>query len=264
MTNAEYHAHPAVSKSDLDLVNRSPLHYKSAKQSGKEQTEAMLFGSVVHKLVLEPETFAAEYAVAPKCDRRTKEGKQAWKEFTDSIADETVITEELHKEAQNVANAVLANPIVKKILTGGQAEQSFFWTDEETGVECKCRPDYLIREKGLVIDLKTTENASPERFMKSAYDYRYHVQAWWYLHGLSQYGVAARNFVFIAVEKKPPYAVCVYAADDLMLELGKREALENLQTYAECKKSGIWHGYEKEPEIHSLSLPDWVIRKYNL
>ena len=59
MTSVEYHAHKAVSKSDLDLINRSPLHYYNAKQKPNEQTEAMLFGSVVHKMILEPDTFAA-------------------------------------------------------------------------------------------------------------------------------------------------------------------------------------------------------------
>lgn len=85
MTNSEYHANKAVSKSDLDLINRSPLHYINAVKNPKEQTESMLFGSVVHKLVLEPETFAAEYIAAPKCDRRTKEGKARWQEFIDNI-----------------------------------------------------------------------------------------------------------------------------------------------------------------------------------
>ena len=260
MTNAEYHANKAVSKSDLDLINRSPLHYINAAQNPKEQTEAMLFGSVVHKLILEPETFAAEYIAAPKCDRRTKEGKARWQEFVDNITTETVISEEMLAEATAVAEAVRKNPVADKLLKGGQAEQSYFWTDSETGIECKCRPDYL-RSDGIVVDLKTTENASPEKFVKSSYDYRYYVQAWWYLHGLKQCGVDAHDFIFIAVEKKPPYAVCVYAADDLMLQLGEREAVDNLRTYAECEKSGIWYGYEKEPEIHSLSLPDWVIRK---
>ena len=163
-------------------------------------------------------------------------------------------------EATAVAEAIRKNPVADKLLKGGKSEESYFWTDSVTGIECKCRPDYL-RPDGIVVDLKTTENASPEKFVKSAYDYRYYVQAWWYLHGLKQCGIDAHDFIFIAVEKKPPYAVCVYAADDLMLQLGEREAVENLRTYAECEKSGIWYGYEKEPEIHSLSLPDWVIRK---
>ena len=260
MTNSEYHANKAVSKSDLDLINRSPLHYINAAQNPKEQTESMLFGSVVHKLVLEPETFAAEYIAAPKCDRRTKEGKARWQEFIDNITTETVISEEMLTEATAVAESVRKNPVADKLLKGGKSEESYFWTDSVTGIECKCRPDYL-RPDGIVVDLKTTENASPEKFVKSAYDYRYYVQAWWYLHGLKQCGINAHDFIFIAVEKKPPYAVCVYAADDLMLQLGEREAVENLRTYAECEKSGIWYGYEKEPEIHSLSLPAWVIKR---
>ena len=162
MTNSEYHANKAVSKSDLDLINRSPLHYINAAQNPKEQTESMLFGSVVHKLVLEPETFAAEYIAAPKCDRRTKEGKAHWQEFIDNITTETVISEEMLTEATAVAEAVRKNPVADKLLKSGQAEQSYFWTDSETGVECKCRPDYL-RSDGIVVDLKTTENASPEK-----------------------------------------------------------------------------------------------------
>lgn len=259
MTNAEYHAHPAVSKSDLDLVNRSPMHYRHVKENPQEQTAAMLFGSVVHKLVLEPETFSSEYAVAPRSDRRTKEGKARWQEFLGSINDEILISEELFSEASAVAEAVRNDPIADKLLTKGKAEQSYFWTNTTTGVECKCRPDYL-RADGIAVDLKTTQNAAPDEFVRSAYNYRYHVQAWWYLHGLKQCGIDAHDFIFIAVEKNPPYAVCVYAADDLMLELGEREALRNLRTYAECVDTGIWYGYEKEPQIHSLSLPDWVIR----
>lgn len=258
MTNTEYHVHKAVSKSDLDLINRSPMHYKAAKENPVVQTDAMLFGSVVHKLVLEPEIFATEYVVSPKCDRRTKDGKARWKEFLESIEEETVISEELFAEAQTVAEAVHSNPIASRLFQGGKAEQSHFWTDSETGVECKCRPDYL--RGGIAVDLKTTADASPESFTKSAYNYRYHVQAWWYLHGLKQCGIDVHDFIFVAVEKTPPYAVCVYAADDLMLELGECEALRNLRTYAECVDTGIWHGYEKEPQIHSLSLPDWVIR----
>lgn len=260
MTNREYHADGAVSKSDLDLINRSPLHYFEEKNNPREQTEAMLFGSVVHKLVLEPETFSTEYAILPKADRRTREGKELYREFTEALADEAVISEELYTEAFKVAEAVRNNPIARKLLQGGKAEQSYFWVDSDTGAECKCRPDY-IRPDGVVIDLKTTENASPEKFTKTAYDYRYHVQAWWYLNGLRQNGIPAEDFIFIAVEKKPPYAVCVYAADELMLTLGETEAKENLNTYVDCLTSGIWHGYEKTPEIHSLSLPEWVIKK---
>lgn len=260
LTNTEYHNHQAVSKSDLDLISRSPLHFKFAKELPKAQTPNMLLGSLVHKLVLEPNDFDNEYIVAPDCDRRTRQGKEIWNDFIESAVGMNVITEELKSKAESIANSVLKDTVAACLLRNGEAEQSFFWVDDETGIECKCRPDYL-KSNGIVIDLKTTSNASPESFVKSAYDYRYYVQAWWYLHGLHQCKIKADDFIFIAVETEPPYAVCIYAADDLMLELGERKAKEDLRVYAECLENGQWYGYSKEPDIRSLSLPDWVIRK---
>lgn len=261
MINAEYHADPAISKSDLDLINRSPAYYKYVKENPIEQTAAMLLGSVFHKLVLERETFAAEYAVCPAVDRRTKAGKETYKSFVDVLHDDVeVITDDVYKAAQAMAESVKNHPIAARLLQGGQAELSYFW--EENGVQCKCRPDYLRADIKCVIDLKTTQNASPESFVKASYDYRYHVQAAWYLRGLKACNVNAENFIFIAVEKDPPYTVCVYAADELMIKLGNSEAGENLSTLCECMRSGNWYGYEETPIIHSLSLPDWVTRKY--
>lgn len=260
MTNTEYHADAAISKSDLDLINRSPAYYRYVKENPREQTAAMLFGSAVHKLVLEPESFDGEYAVAPLADRRTKAGKETWSEFAKGLNGKTVIDSAAYEAARLAASAVMEHPAAAKLLQGGQAELSYFW--EENGVKCKCRPDYLREDVKCVIDLKTTQNASPESFIKSAYDYRYHVQAAWYLRGLRACGVDAENFIFVAVEKEPPYTVCVYAADELMLRLGSDTAAENFNTFCGCMRSDNWYGYEETPAIHSLSLPDWVTRKY--
>lgn len=261
MTNADYHADPAISKSDLDLINRSPAYYRYVKENPREQTAAMLLGSVVHKLVLEPENFSAEYAVCPDADRRTKAGREIYQAFTDGLQEGAeIITGDVYKTAQAMAGSVKKHPIAARLLQGGQAEMSYFWV--ENGVQCKCRPDYLRTDIKCVIDLKTTLNASPDSFMRSAYDYRYHVQAAWYLRGLKACGIDAENFVFIAVEKEPPYTVCVYTADELMIKLGDDIADENFRTLCECMRSDNWYGYEKMPIIHSLSLPDWVTRKY--
>lgn len=261
MTNAEYHADPAVSKSDLDLINRSPAYYKYVKENPKEQTDSMLLGSVFHKLVLEPETFTAEYAVCPAVDRRTKAGKEVYQHFIDSLHEGIeVITDDVYKTAQAMAESVKNHPIASRLLQGGQAETSYFW--EENGVKCKCRPDYLRKDIKCAIDLKSTQNASPDSFVKSSYDYRYHVQAAWYLRGLKACGIEAEIFIFIAVEKEAPYTVCVYTADDLMIKLGTIMADENFRTLCECMNSDNWYGYESEPMIHSLSIPDWVARKY--
>ncbi len=258
MSNAEYHADSAISKSDLDLINRSPAYYKYVKENPREQTAAMLFGSLVHKLVLEPNDFKNEYAVAPVADRRTSEGKKKWNEFLANSEGKTVADIKTYTAACLAAESVENHPVASKLLRGGQAENSYFWN--ENGVKCKCRPDYLRTDLKCVIDLKTTQNASPESFVKSAYDYRYHVQAAWYLRGLRACGADVENFVFIAVEKEPPYQACVFAADEEFIKLGEIDALDNLKTYEEAARNNQWNGYENK--IHGLTLPVWALNRF--
>lgn len=262
MTNAEYHASGAVTKSVLDLVHKSPALYQYRKEHPQEATENMLLGSVVHKLVLEPEDFENEFAVLPEIDRRTKAGKDAYSDFTAGLVDGVVIVPQAtYNTATAMKNAVLAHPIARMLLEAGKAEQSFFW--ERDGIKCACRPDWL-RDDGLVVDLKTTKSAAPDDFQKSAYNFRYYVQAWWYLDGLQRCGVNAEQFVFIAVESSPPYNVCAFAADDLFFDLGRIEAEQDFETYKQCITSGAWYGYDKEPEVHSLSVPDYIARRMEL
>ena len=85
-TNKEYHSGEGVSKSDLDLLHTCPAKYRYRKDNPDDnETPAMLFGSMVHKLILEPEDFEREYAVAPECDRRTKAGKAIFDEFAAKV-----------------------------------------------------------------------------------------------------------------------------------------------------------------------------------
>lgn len=261
MTNAEYHASEGVSKSDLDLIHLSPAHFK-ARKGNQSQTPAMLIGSALHKLVLEPDDFGSEFTVIPECDRRTKEGKAVYAEFMEKCAGKSLLTAQQMNDITAISDSVCNHPLAGKLLTGGQAEMSYFWHDKGSSLLCKCRPDYL---KGrYCIDLKTTQSARPEDFMKSAYNYRYHVQAYWYLKGLQCCGTDVDEFIFIAVEKEPPYAVCVYVAGDEFLKLGEKEAEKDLETYRRCKESGIWHGYDDEPTIHTLELPVWARKEvYN-
>lgn len=259
MTNAEYHAFGAVTKSVLDMVHKSPAYYQWCKHNPRQQTDSMLLGSVTHKLVLEPDTFAGEFVIEPACDKRTKAGKEVYKAFADSLGDGlTAVTPDVYETAKAMADAVRAHPIAARLLIDGKAEESYFW--EQDGIKCSCRPDWL-RNDGLVVDLKTTKDASPDGFQKSAYNFRYYVQAWWYIHGLRLLGIDATEFIFIAVESTAPYTVAVYSADSMFYRLGEIEAAQDFEKYKECLDSGIWYGYEKEPEIHPLSIPDWLVRK---
>ena len=263
MQNADYHRHLAVSKSGLDQIAKSPLHYWARyldpNRVWPEPTPAMRLGTALHTHVLELDQWDKQIAVAPgDINRRTKEGKEQWAAFEADAKRKTVITADDAEVVMAMGRSVWRHPAAAMLLHWqGKAETTHMWTDPTTGAECKCRPDWLTNDGNLIIDLKTTEDASPSGFQRSVANYRYHVQASWYLDGVeAATGHRPDQFIFICVEKKPPYAVAVYAADAEMIQIGAETAARDLARLVECKASNTWPGYSDQ--IEPLSLPAWM------
>ena len=251
-TNAEYHAHEAVSKSGLDLIHKSPAHYKGAKHV---ETPAMKLGTAVHALVLEPAKFAATYCLIDG-DRRTKAVKDEVK-ATENAGKIVCTREELDQYAA-MAEQVTRSKIGAALLKESIREHSVF--AEIDGVHVKCRPDGFNERLGMLFDLKTTKDASPQGFAQSVGRYRYYVQDAFYRHVLSAVTGADADdysFVFIAVESTPPYAVAFYQLDEMATLQGWVEARDDMRRYKDAQTSGKWCGYS--PKIESLSLPRWAV-----
>ena len=250
ISNAEYHADPAVSASHLHAVAASPYHYWSRfldpNRPVIEPTAAMRLGSLVHCAVLEPDELNSRYAIAP--DRRTKDGK-ATAAMLAASGIEAVTAADMEL-AMAMAASVRSHQAAAELLRNGKAEQSFWWDDVDTGLRCKCRPDWYYG--ATVVDLKTTTDASPQGFAKSVANWRYHVQQAHYTAG-----TFAERFVFIAVEKTYPYAVGVYELDATAMNVGYALRRNNLQTIADCRAINEWPGYSQG--IQNLSLPGWAL-----
>ena len=262
MDNTAYHAHPAVSKSHLDLIARSPLHYWARyldpDRVAPEPTAAMRLGTALHTYVLELNRWDQEIAVAPPMDRRTKAGKESWAAFEADAAGKTVITADDAAQVQAMSRAVFRHPAAAMLLgLPGKAETTHMWTDASTGLQCKCRPDWLTDDGSIVVDLKTTKDASPRGFKQSIANFSYQKQAGWYLHGVEQStGRRPDQFIFICVESSAPYAVAVYAADAEMIERGHDQAMRDLAKLAVCKAADHWPSYSDQ--IETISLPGWM------
>ena len=263
MDNNDYHAHPAISKSHLDQVARSPLHYWARyldpNRQLQEPTPAMAIGSAVHTHVLELDQWDSQYAIAPESiDRRTKMGKAEWEVFTTAATGRTVLSRADADLVMRMGHAVYSHPAAAMLLNmPGKAETTHMWTDEATGLQCKCRPDWLTDDGSLIIDLKTTDDASPAGFRKSIANWRYHVQAAWYMNGIEQAtGTKPDQFIFLCVEKRAPFAVAVYAADAEMIQIGAEAAARDLDVLATCKAAGAWPGYSDQ--IETINLPGWM------
>lgn len=261
MENADYHRHSAVSKSHLDLVARSPLHYWARyvdpNRVEPEPSEQMALGSALHTHVLELDQWDSRYVVMPEgLKRTTKEGKAAYEALLQD--GRTILSHNMAQQVMAMGRSVLSHPAAAMLLNlPGKAETTHMWTDEATGLECKCRPDWLLDDGSLIVDVKTTRDASFSGFRKSIGAYRYHVQAAWYLHGLEQAtGKRPEQFLFVCVESDAPYACAVYAADAEMVATGMAQAVTDLALLAECKAADRWPSYSDQ--IEPISLPPWM------
>lgn len=263
MTEREYRQHPAISRSELWRIRESPQKFKYYREHPPEPTTALLFGQVFHKMLLEPDTFDEEFAAAPGVNRRTKEGRQILTNFVSAHENQKIIPAEMFSQAKEMCDAVKREPLAVKLLKG-KAELPFFWTDEMTGEECKCRVDVLNTEyrQPIIVDAKTTEDASTESFIRSAINYGYDFQAAMYSEGVEKNIGKKPLFVFIAVEKDPPFSVNILQADELMLRRGYDLFREYIGIYHDCKTSGNWYGYlGKLNQINNLALPAYLAKE---
>ena len=249
----------------LKTILRSPAHYRAAYLEDaprKEPSASMILGSLTHTLFLEPEQYGSEYIVAPECDRRTKEGNAVYAAFQDAADGLTIITAEQLQTAQAMANA-LCGHIIHEAMTGGHAEASIFWTDDNTGLACRIRPDYHIPPcdtwpSGLIIDVKTTDDARPEAFARTCVNFGYDLSAAMYCDGFQQHYVTDEPplFLLLVVERDAPYAVACYECSPEMLDKGNEKYRKAMQLLADSTASGEWPAYDEG--IQLLNLPKWA------
>ena len=135
---SEYRAHPAISKSDLFKITKSPLHFKWSMENKEDKTAALIFGSACHKYILERDDFDSEFAVALNVDRRTKVGKEEYAKWLEENEGKDVVSSDDMEKIKAMAEVIDSNKFAKRLLSG-EHEKSFFWTDEQTGEEVPAR-----------------------------------------------------------------------------------------------------------------------------
>jgi hypothetical protein len=252
----QYFAEDRINCSGLKLIARTPAHFKYYKEhlNEKPPTPSMVLGTAVHCAVLEPATFNSRYAIAPKCDKRTKEGKAIWANLE---ADKKIILSASDFEAvEGMSKSVLSHETASKLLEKGDPEVTVF-TDIE-GIPAKARLDWY--RNGIILDLKTTQAADPDSFSRSCATFGYSLQASWYLDCCKAANLEAHTFLIITCESTAPYLATVYEFDDVSLDYGRDHYRASLNKYRECLALNEFPGFPTD--IQTISLPAWTLRNY--
>jgi len=257
MPAERYHRTEAMSSGGVRAITKSARHFRLMRDTINQPTAAMVFGTAVHDGVLEPAQFGARVVCAPKFDMRKTVDKEAAAEFRAMHAGKSQLPPEEFDRARRCIDAVQAHPSARKLLDGAIVERSFFWNDARYNVPCKARWD--ASNRGLLIDLKTTKDASPDEFAKSIAHWMYHAQMAHYISAAEHLlDASPQAAVFIAVESEPPHLVACYELPGNAILAGLHIVNLALAKYADAISTGTWPGYPET--IEAIQLPRWALR----
>jgi hypothetical protein len=221
ITNDEtYFAFPAISNSKLGEIKRALL----GEPAMLPYFEALRFGSLFHKLLLEFETF----------DFRLYTGRERVK-------------------AMKLQESIERN--CPKIWLEGEKEKPFVY--DFLGWRCKMKVDLLNHRTKVLTDFKTTAARTKTDFLGAIVKYDYMRQGAWYLDCPKVKDAGIDTFRLIAVSKVEPFDVFYWTMDrnDERLNDGRDDYLSILEHMTDDDQFSMYRCDWKAPEIHPRPTP---------
>jgi len=257
-----------LSASSLKAFRKSPKHYIQYLTEPYKTTPALIFGSLVDCLVLTPELYEKRFILMPKIDRRTKLGKIDYENFLKKAENKTVITEEQLENAKKCKESLYSVQMSRELLESVKKIQiKLKWKSK--GLPMIGYADFESNTWGetFIVDLKTTADADPDNFIRSAIKFDYIIQCGAYLDAYIKKFYQFPYFIFLAVENSEPFNVSVNFCDNKFTELAKDELYGTLQVFKKCMDLNAWkQGYEFRIidglNYFTMQLPNYYKPKY--
>lgn len=224
--------------------------------------------------ILDDDMFVAE-ALA----EATKQGKELTRPKNSAIYQKRVKEFKAQNQGKNIINNVdgsasytsieemlsscYQDRVIQALIENVESNLSCFWTDPDTKLNLKCRPDITQRKKNLIINIKTTKDGSPAGFSKDLVNFAYPFQAAVEIRGVIATGVmeTVDMYLWVVVEKNPPYCATVYefADDDRRAESDRLDyVLSRIQKAEAANKfPGYSDGADNEHGILTAVIPPW-------
>lgn len=278
----KYHKAYGVSHSMLRNME-PPARLPAYLTEPRVVTADMVLGTLTHHLILEPEKPLPKIVVQPDT-YPAQPDSTAVKQKKASVGDPIdwhngakyckrwhaeakeagliVLTSDRMDSLRGMVKSVSVHPGARSLLTNCETEVSVFlnWEHHGRAVLRKGRMDVLPINSNALADVKTCEDASTEEFAKKIEE-GYATQAAYYL---DLWNEAMPNdqreaFVFIAVERKPPYLVACYYVNPTDIAIARRLNQARLTRYLECSKTNVWPGFSDG--FQELSMTSWARRR---
>lgn len=253
----DYHSNKALGSGDIAALLKNARGFQMRQDTARKDTAALRLGRAGHCLTLEgADVYHDRYAIGgplnPKTGRYYGSDTKAFEAWAAEQGKPRLSAEE-DKLATILRDAVLENKDAVDALTG-EHEVSYRASLDSVSVQCRC--DSIDEGRGIITDLKTTE--SLDKFLTSVYSRRYFVQAAHYIETVRAVTGLSCQFLFVAVEKNPPYAVGVFELSEEYLDRGAHERHKALGVYRKCQAEGAWP--RDQDGVQLIAMPGWLHR----
>lgn len=252
MSWEEYKKFPALNGSTIVHGRKSMLHLKHAWDDGREDTDAMQFGRLIHCLLFEPDEVASRYL--PWGGTRRGNDYNLFCAEAEAAGAEVVKLDGQYSLASAIeaADGFLKNKRVQQLIKEGQAEQTVL--DHFNGVQFKGRLDWVSTCEHTLTDLKTSAEISEQLFGKSFFKFGYDIKLGMYKLCLDNVTRDRWPVEVIVLESKPPYDVAVIPVPDAVLDAGVEKAMVIIEKVKTAIETDYWPGVAGD-DLMPLHVP---------
>jgi hypothetical protein len=219
---------------DTDTLSASGAKTLLGKRPPSPDADAMIFGRLVHTVILEPHKVDGYAVLDPdvigvKADGSRADNPTATKAWKDAVFAAkrdglTVVAPKSLEKARAMAAAVEKHPEAGRLLAAATDHEVSAYADHPSGAQVRARFDLI--GPGFIADIKTTRDADPETFGRAMHAFMYHVSAANYLDVARANGLDTDRFDLICVEKEPTpggdYRVSVLEIHPDAIDLGRQ------------------------------------------
>lgn len=263
LTNDEYHAdRSAIGKSGIwTFRNRRRLfeaEYVLGTAPARDPSKVMDIGTLADAGLLEPHRLHELYVVYPESvlSKSGTTNTNAARDFEDENPGKICIRQKHFETVSAMVESVKAK-FGDWLKLPSERQQSIFWTEPESGIRCKCRPDWRILRSSdgivRVFDLKTTGDASPRAFARRCEEMGYAIQDAHYSEGVFALTERDVEFYFAVVETDFPFACNIQQVKPDDRERARSLRRQLLRELRDCRESGDY-SESWESEIISINL----------
>ena len=257
-----YYEVPGISSSKIRRFGQSQLH---AFEEENETTPAMKFGTAAHSLIVEGEEAFVNNVVCLTGSPYTNANKELKKEYEGRGL--TVITAQEKDTLYSMKEALIPEGIKHLSADEGEYpsmfnspfERAIFWWEQDLLLKVKSdvlRYPVNMPHKSnsiILVDYKTTADCSVKGFTSSIRKYQYDLQAAWYKRGFEKAGFNVVDFIFVAQEKKKPFASKIFRMSHTDMDSGWQR-MESLLTEYNAVLNGKETTIYNSPSIVDIDL----------